>query len=79
MSGTIPPLPQYAFMAVCLVKSTGTTLHLPLPLTLRMKPDALESASRNLCFRASERNVLNIPDHPSDVLSASSFCWSKPH
>jgi len=26
MSGAIPPLPQYAFMAWCLVKSTGTTL-----------------------------------------------------
>jgi hypothetical protein len=30
MSGAIPPLPQYAFMAWCSVyKSTGTTLHLP--------------------------------------------------
>jgi hypothetical protein len=28
MSGAIPPLPQYAFMAWCLVKSTGTTLPL---------------------------------------------------
>jgi hypothetical protein len=26
MSGAIPPLPQYAFMAWCLVKSTGATL-----------------------------------------------------
>jgi hypothetical protein len=26
MSGAIHPLPQYAFMAWCLVKSTGTTL-----------------------------------------------------
>jgi hypothetical protein len=30
MSGAIHPLPQYAFMAWCLVKSTGTTLLLPL-------------------------------------------------
>jgi hypothetical protein len=31
MSGAIPPLPKYAFMAWCLVKekSTGTTLPLP--------------------------------------------------
>jgi hypothetical protein len=29
MRGAIPPLPQYAFMAWCLVKSTGTTLPLP--------------------------------------------------
>jgi hypothetical protein len=29
MSGAIPPLPQYAFMAWCLVKSTGTSLPLP--------------------------------------------------
>jgi hypothetical protein len=29
MSGAIHPLPQYAFMAWCLVKSTGTTLPLP--------------------------------------------------
>jgi hypothetical protein len=26
MSAAMPPLPQYAFMAWCLVKSTGTTL-----------------------------------------------------
>jgi hypothetical protein len=33
MSAAIHPLPQYAFMAWCSVKeSTGTTLHLPLPL-----------------------------------------------
>jgi hypothetical protein len=31
MSGAIPPLPHYAFMVWCLVKSTGTTL--PLPFT----------------------------------------------
>jgi hypothetical protein len=31
MSGAIPPLPQYAFMAWCSVKSTRTTLPLPLP------------------------------------------------
>jgi hypothetical protein len=30
MSGGIPPFPLYAFMAWCLVKSTGTTLPLPL-------------------------------------------------
>jgi hypothetical protein len=30
MRGAIPPLPQYAFMAWCSVKSTGTTLPLPL-------------------------------------------------
>jgi hypothetical protein len=30
MSGVIPPLPQYAFMAWCSVKNTGTTLYLPL-------------------------------------------------
>jgi hypothetical protein len=29
MSGAIPPLPQYAFMAWCSVKSIGTTLPLP--------------------------------------------------
>jgi hypothetical protein len=30
MSGAIPPIPQYEFMAWCSVKkSTGTTLHLP--------------------------------------------------
>jgi len=28
MSGAIPPLPQYAFMAWCLVKAQGTTLPL---------------------------------------------------
>jgi hypothetical protein len=33
MSGAIPPLPQYAFMAWCLVKtSTGITLPLPFYL-----------------------------------------------
>jgi len=31
MSGAILPLPQYAFMEWCLVKSTGTNLPLPLP------------------------------------------------
>jgi hypothetical protein len=31
MSGAIHPLPQYAFMAWCLVKSTGITLPLLLP------------------------------------------------
>jgi hypothetical protein len=30
MRGAIPPLPQYASMAWCSVKSTGTTLPLPL-------------------------------------------------
>jgi hypothetical protein len=30
MSGAIPPLPQYAFMAWCSIKNTGTTLLLPL-------------------------------------------------
>jgi hypothetical protein len=30
MSGAIPPLTQYAFIAWCSVKSTGTTLPLPL-------------------------------------------------
>jgi hypothetical protein len=35
MSAAIPPLPQYAFMAWCLVeKSTGTTL--PLPLNVKV-------------------------------------------
>jgi len=29
MRGAILPLPQYVFMAWCLVKSTGTTLPLP--------------------------------------------------
>jgi len=29
MSGAIPPLPQYASMAWCSVKSKGTTLSLP--------------------------------------------------
>jgi hypothetical protein len=33
MSGAIPPLPHYAFMEWCLVKSTGTTL--PLPYGIR--------------------------------------------
>jgi hypothetical protein len=33
MSGAIHPLPQYAFMAWCLVKSTGTIL--PLHSTLK--------------------------------------------
>jgi hypothetical protein len=28
MSGAIPPLPQYVFMAWCSVKSRGTILHL---------------------------------------------------
>jgi len=32
MSGAIPPLPQYAFMAWYSKRSTGTTLPLPLPL-----------------------------------------------
>jgi len=32
MCGAISPLPQYAFTARCSVKSTGTTLHLHLPL-----------------------------------------------
>jgi hypothetical protein len=31
MSGAIFPLPQYAFMAWCSVRSTGTTLPLLLP------------------------------------------------
>jgi len=30
MSGTILPLPYYTFVAWCSVKSTGTTLTLPL-------------------------------------------------
>jgi hypothetical protein len=34
MSGVIPPLPQYAFMAWCLVKSTGTTLPFTFYLTV---------------------------------------------
>jgi len=29
MSGTIPPLPQYAFMAWCLVKAQGQLYLLP--------------------------------------------------
>jgi hypothetical protein len=36
MSGAIHPLPQYAFMVWCLVKSTGTTLPLPLPLNVQI-------------------------------------------
>jgi hypothetical protein len=34
MSGAIHPLPQYAFMAWCLVKKHRITLPLPLPLPL---------------------------------------------
>jgi len=34
MNGAIPPLPQYALMAWCSVKSTGTTLPLPLHVVL---------------------------------------------
>jgi hypothetical protein len=35
MCGAITPLPQYVFMVWCSVnkRGTGTTLHLPLPLT----------------------------------------------
>jgi hypothetical protein len=32
MSGAIPPLPQYAFMAWCLVKAQGQLYLLPFPL-----------------------------------------------
>jgi hypothetical protein len=32
MSGAILPLPQYAFMAWCLVESTETTLPLPFEI-----------------------------------------------
>jgi len=34
MSGAIPPLPHYVSMAWCSVKSTGTTLPLPLPFII---------------------------------------------
>jgi len=33
MSGAIPPLPQYAFMAWCLVKAQVQLYLLPLPYT----------------------------------------------
>jgi hypothetical protein len=36
MSGGVPPLPKYAFMAWCSVKSTGTTSHIPNILLLRV-------------------------------------------
>jgi hypothetical protein len=36
MSGAIPPLPQYAFMALCLVKAQGLYLYLYLYLTFTM-------------------------------------------
>jgi hypothetical protein len=36
MSGAIPPLLQYAFMAWCLVEKQGLTL--PLPLQVIFKP-----------------------------------------
>jgi hypothetical protein len=34
MSGAIPPLPQYALMAWCSVKSTGTALSLPFTIEM---------------------------------------------
>jgi len=37
MSGTIPPLPQYAFMALCSVKAQGQ-LYLCLYMWLKMRP-----------------------------------------
>jgi hypothetical protein len=45
MSGAITPLPQYAFMAWCLVKAQGQLYLLPLPV---MVMDYKHSSSRNI-------------------------------
>jgi len=38
MSGAIPLLPQYAFMAWCSVKAEGQLYLLPLPFTVFNEP-----------------------------------------
>jgi hypothetical protein len=43
MRGAIPPLPQYVFMAWCLVKHRETTL--PLPRPFRREVSFLRAAS----------------------------------
>jgi hypothetical protein len=51
MSGAIHPLPQYTFMAWCLVKSTGTTLPLLYKSTfLDLTSQKLEVVYRNMEF-----------------------------
>jgi hypothetical protein len=62
MSGAIHPLPQYVFMALCLIKSTGTTLPLSLPCILQFAieadgGDSLVGDSRDKTADTSFENV----------------------
>jgi hypothetical protein len=58
MSGAIPPLPQYAFMAWCSVtKNTGTSLPLPLVKLRCYKMMGLEKEARN-AYRILKRKPL---------------------
>jgi hypothetical protein len=65
MSGAIPPLPQYAFMASSSVKSTGTTLSLRLSL-LEISEDKHEKLGRSSLYPCRDSNRVP-PDHESDL------------
>jgi hypothetical protein len=59
MSGAIHPLPQYAFMAWCLVKSTGTTLPF-LPFTTYEAPLPQPPATSSLLRPNIFLSTLNL-------------------
>jgi hypothetical protein len=58
MSGAIPPLLQYAFMAWCSVKGTGTALPLPLPVYGYIRTHNLYR------FSDSEPRYIYLPSYP---------------
>jgi hypothetical protein len=69
MSGAIPPLPQYTFMAWCLVKAQRQLLEVCLCNTLVTNSRALAGNYMSLCcvknVRTAELNGReNIHTHP---------------
>jgi hypothetical protein len=69
MSGAIPPLLQYAFMAWCSVKSTGATLALP-HLRLVIPSDLLLSGSPTEVFYIFSLIPCVLLDYPSPDIGA---------
>jgi hypothetical protein len=67
MSGAIPPLPQYAFMAWCLVKAKGQ-LYLLLYLTLK-QPQSLRTTDQvlhtcNMHYQSDKVRPIAKISHP---------------
>jgi hypothetical protein len=85
MSGAIPPLPQYAFMAWCLAKAQGQLYLLPLPYHRvqtcsgpTQPPIQLALGALSMGVKRPGRETDNSPLSSAEVKNAWSYTSTSP-